>query len=75
MFICLTRNKHWQVSDGPNGKLRGTVCLVGRSESDFIPLEIKGIRGSHFFMGTPAKCLPVGFFTQATFSSFLAYRT
>jgi hypothetical protein len=57
MFIYLTRNK--QVSDGPNGTRH---CLSSWPLCwSFMPFVNQGIRGSHFFMGTPAKCLPVGF--------------
>jgi hypothetical protein len=46
-----------QVSDGPNGE-PGVMIRVNARGSD---AERIGIRGNHFFMGTPAKCLPVRF--------------
>ena len=59
-----------QVSDGPNGARR--FLVVHSSTHRLINARAQGIRGSRFFMGTPAKCLPVSFTT--VFSTCIHYQ-
>lgn len=55
---------HPQVSDGPNGTSlwTRTYSIVKLIVFSYLP----GVRGNHFFMGTPAKCLPVRFIVVHT---------
>lgn len=56
-----------KTSDGPNG----AYAAPRRRSLHLIPPP--GIRGNHFFMGTPAKCLPSATGMAATFDTELTH--